>query len=137
MNASASSGVLATLTFTIVSYADCNINLTSGNPSTLLNQNIPHQSIPVLSLNNATYSWNPAKPTGPQAVITTSGSPFGSGSNQTFTNYGLTLDGSKSVSGLNMVPPYQNCPIISYSWSITLINGTVFTANVPTVASIS
>ncbi len=134
LNASALSGVLATLTFTVVSYSDCNINLTSGIPSTLLNQNIPHQEIPVLAMNNATYSWNPAAPTGPKAVITTSGSPFGAGSNQTLTDYSITLDGSKSVAGLNMVPPYQNCPITEYSWSITLVNGTIVTSNTLSVA---
>ena len=58
MSASATTGVLATLTFTIVTYSDCNINLTAGNPATLLNDAVPHQTIPILDFNNATYSSN-------------------------------------------------------------------------------
>ncbi len=134
MNASASSGVLCTLTFQILSYGNSNLNITAGAPSTLLNQNVPHQAITPVTLNSATYSWTPATAINPQAVITTSGSPFGAGSNQTLTNYALTVDGSQSVAGTNMVPPYQNCPITAYSWSITLVDGTTVTANTPTVA---
>ncbi len=134
MNASASSGVLATLTFQILSYGNSNLGITAGTPSTLLNQNVPHQAITPVTLNGATYSWTPATAINPQAVITTSGSPFGAGSNQTLTNYALTLDGSQSVAGTNMVPPYQNCPITAYSWSVTLVDGTVVTGNAATLA---
>ena len=134
MNASASSGVLATLTFQILSYGSSNLNLTAGTPSTLLNQNVPHQAITPVVLNNATYSWTPATATGPQAVVTTYGSPFGTGSNQTLTDYALTLAGNSSVAGINMVPPYQNCPITAYSWSITLVDGTVVTSTSSSVA---
>ena len=133
MSASASSGVLATLTFTIVTYSDCNINLTAGSPATLLNDAVPHQTIPILDFNNGTYSWNPAPATGPKAVITTSGSPLGTGSDQTVTSYPLTFDGTQATAGLNMVPPYQICPITVYSWHITLVSGTIVTATTTTV----
>ncbi len=86
------------------------------------------------TFNNATYSWTPAPATGPKAVITTSGSPLGAGSDQTLTNYPLTLDGTQSTAGLNMVPPYQTCPITAYNWRITLVGGTIVTARTPTVA---
>ncbi len=72
-------------------------------------------------------------PTGPKAVVSTSGSPFGAGSNQTLTGYALTLDASQSIAGINMVPPYQNSPITTYGWSITLVNGTTLTSSTLTV----
>ncbi len=133
-SSSASSGVLATLTFTIVTYGDSNINLTAGNPATLLNNAVPHQTIPILAFGNATYSWTPAPATGPKAVIITSGSPLGEGSNQTLTNYPLTFDGASSSAGINMVPPYQTCPITIRNWRITLVGGTVVTATTPAVS---
>ncbi len=133
-SATASSGVLATLTFQILSYGNSNLNITAGTPATLLNQNVPHGAIGPVTLNNATYSWTPGTAVNPLAVVTTTGSPFGAGSNQTLTNYALTVDGTHSAAGTNMVPPYQNCPIATYSWSITLVGGTIVTATTPTVA---
>jgi hypothetical protein len=61
MTASASSGVLVTLTFKIISFAygvgNGSICLTAGTPSTLLNSAYPHQAITPIILNNASYSW--------------------------------------------------------------------------------
>jgi hypothetical protein len=61
MAASASSGVLATLTFNITSYdyglGNSIISLTAGTPATLLNSAYPHQAITPVILNNASYSW--------------------------------------------------------------------------------
>lgn len=134
MTASATSGVLATLTFKIISYQpSASINLTSGTPATLLDASYPHNAITPVDLYNASYSWTPATATGPQAVITTTGSPFGSGSNQTITLMPITFDGSYSVAGTDTIPPYENCPITSYSWSIRLVDGTIVTSNASTV----
>ncbi len=69
-----------------------------------------------------------------KAVVTTEGSPFGAGNTQTLTNYAITFDGTPSQPGQNTIPPGQSCPITTYSWSITLIGGTIVTATTPTVA---
>jgi len=61
MTANASSGVLATLTFKIISntYAlgPSSIGLTAGTPATLLNSAYPHQAVNPVILNNASYTW--------------------------------------------------------------------------------
>ena len=61
MTANASSGVLATLTFKIISntYAlgPSSIGLTAGTPATLLNSAYPHQAVSPVILNNASYTW--------------------------------------------------------------------------------
>ena len=61
ITASASSGVLATLTFKIISYkyglGNSSIGLTVGTPATLLNSGYPHQAVTPVVLNNASYSW--------------------------------------------------------------------------------
>jgi hypothetical protein len=61
INASASSGVLATLTFEIISYkyglGNSSIGLTAGTPATLLNSAYPHQAVTPVILYNASYSW--------------------------------------------------------------------------------
>lgn len=126
------SGVLATLTFQILTYSDSALSLTQGSPATLFTNTFPTKPItPAPILTGAQYTWAPGEATGPTAVITTEGSPLGSGSNQTWVNYPLTLDGSQSLAGLNMVPPYQNCPITIYHWSITLADGMKFAENSP------
>ena len=134
MGASASSGVLATLNFTISTYGDSNIGLVPGTVSTLLNDANPHQAITPVQLNKATYSWTPAQPADPQAVIITEAGPLGAGSDQTLINFPLILNGSQSLPGTNMVPPYQNCPITTFSWSITLTNGTKVASSAPAVS---
>jgi hypothetical protein len=119
---SASSGVLATLTFQIISYGSCNIVLSAGTPATLLKAVIPPtptSSQPIL--NNLAYSWTPATATSPQAVITTN-SPVGN--TVTYTLYPTTLSGASSVPGTNTEPPSQTCPITTYSWSIMLVGAT-------------
>ena len=132
---SATSGVLCTLTFQILSYGDSNIGLTAGTPGTRVNDNLPAQVItPAPILTGATYSWTPATATGPVAIITNEGSPFGTDNSQTVTGYALTFDGTPSQAGTNTIPPMQNCPITTYSWSITLVGGTIVTANTETVA---
>ena len=133
MSASASSGVLTTLTFQIVTYSDSALGLITGTP-TLQNDASPHQAITPVQLNNAAYSWTPAPATGPQAVIIASGGPFGTGSDQTLTDFALILNGSQSMPGINMVPPYQICPITKYSWSITLVDGAVLTSSASAVS---
>jgi hypothetical protein len=61
ISASASSGVLVTLTFKIISYeyglGNSNIGLTAGTPATLLNSAYPHQAVTPVVLDNASYSW--------------------------------------------------------------------------------
>ena len=128
-SSTAPAGVLMTMAFQVVGYGSANIALSTGIPSTLLNSAYPHQAItnpgstPV-GLNAFTYSWTAATATPPQAVIAVTGSP---NNGNTYTNYPIGLDGSNSVPGANTSPPGQVCPITSYAWSITLVDGTVLT----------
>ncbi len=65
-----------------------------------------------------TWNWvQIADVVNPQAVISASGNAF--------TNRALTLDGSNSIRGLDTLPSAEWCNITSYSWQVTLVDGTV------------
>ncbi len=119
-------GVLCTLNFTVIGYGTgvtSPITLTAGNP-TLSSEQQPHTALPEPSLLSATYEWTITTPLAPTANFTNSLSSTGS-----LTTYlqgeTITLDATTSTSGLDMLPPYQTCPITNYAWQITLQNGTV------------
>ncbi len=136
---SAGAGVLMSMTFQIQSFGSCNIQLSQGTPFTLLNSAYPHQAVTYNgnppTLNALTYSWTPLPPQSPTANIVIPNSPLGNGVDATLIGFPITLDGAtSSLPGTNTQPPGQNCPITAYSWSITLVNGTIVTATTPTVA---
>ena len=120
----AAAGVLMTLAFEIISYGSCSITLSPGTPATLLNNAYPHVAITGATLNSLAYSWTPLPATPPTASAAITNSPFGTGSDNTFTGFGITLSGAASTPGTNTEPPGQSCPITSYSWSITLVGAT-------------
>ncbi len=123
---SASSGNLAVLSFTVISFGNASINLVAGSP-TLLDSNYPHNTISPVNLNGATYTWAPLSAAGPQAKITVLNSPFGNGIAKTYYNVPISLSAITSVAGHDTVPPGETDPIMTSAWSITLVNGTVLT----------
>ena len=132
----AGAGVLMTLNFTVVGFGNSNIGITAGSPAALLgDQSSPTPTPTQPTLVGMLYTWTPLPPTNPVAIATVTNSPFGTGSDNTYTGYGVTVSGASSTQGINTQPPNTPCPITTYAWSITLVNGTIITvANSETVA---
>jgi hypothetical protein len=130
----AQAGVLCTFQFEVVGYGSSAITITNGiSAGALLTATIPTTGISC-ALNSFQYIWVAPAPTNPTAAITVTGSPFGTGSTNTFTGYGITLSSVTSTGGIDEEPPNTPCPITGYSWSVTLVNGQVVTATTPTLA---
>jgi hypothetical protein len=108
----ASSGVLAILVFKIINYQSSDITLPGA---TILTPDYPHEPLPITTANGS-YVWNPAQATDPQAVFTVPPTVD--------TNMPLSLDGSASVGGVDMIPPYQDLPITQWTWDITFPDST-------------
>jgi hypothetical protein len=157
----AASGVLATLTFTVINYADSNINLVqnSGQIQSVMTLNANNQPVELSTLpilNNAEYiTPSPPAPVSPVAVISNPDTnPITDYSNgftitPAFTSNTGTIDLSAihSVGGTDVVPSPQNSNflITSYSWTVaqgasllTIANPTseAISFTVPTVSSL-
>ncbi len=128
----AQSGVLATLTFTVINYASSNIQLTQGIPSleTITAGNPPVSSaLTAPLLNGAVYtSPAPPAPTSPVAKITNTGTSTTYTNGQALTppiseNTPATFDltAANSVAGNDVVPQPSEAtnPVTGYSWTIT------------------
>ncbi len=144
----AGAGVLATFTFKVVGYGSglasspSVIQITPGlSTGALFTDSIPPTAITPVTLNNGNYVWVAPTPTNPQAIAIVDNSPFGTGSDNTFTGYGITLDGSTSTPGINTEPPpTQACPIQTYSWSILLVGASspiTVSGNAATAATVA
>jgi hypothetical protein len=125
----AASGVMATLTFTVINYANSNINLVQGIPSLeTLSGTTPVAITPAPILNNAQYiSPQPPAPTSPIAKITdvpssttyTNGYTLPTAFTSAVGTFQLTA--ANSVAGNDVVPNPANpsFPITTYAWTVT------------------
>jgi len=118
----AAAGVLATVYFQVINYADSNINLVQGIPSLLTLNSTTNQPLtvtPAPVLNGATYTTSaPPAPTQPVAVITQDSVPTGG---VYYANAPIEFDGLQSTGGVDVTPNPNspNYPITSYAWTIT------------------
>ena len=138
------SGVLATLTFTVVSFTSSAITLTQGIPTletdtfTAPSTNTPSAVTPAPQLNNAMYTTNaPTAPTSPVAKITNTNSPpaIPTTSGQIITPaftvsspYTFALTAANSLPGMDVIPnsadtSYPSYPVTGYSWTYTASAG--------------
>ena len=159
----APSGVLATLTFTVISFNSATITLSQGTTSlgtlTTITGNTPSKLTNPLTLNNFNYvTVSPPTPTSPVAKITNTGTSTTYTPGQVLSpafNSGtaFALTAANSVPGTDDIPnsadaSYPSYPVTGYSWTYTAPSGapTLFTSptttetlsfNTPTVNSLT
>ena len=127
------SGVLCTLTFTVINFANSNINLVQGIPSleTLVGTT-PTPVSPAPVLNNANYvSVAPAAPVSPVAKITNTDTSTTYTNGQVITPafavsmpFTFDLSAINSLPGMDVIPnsanlAYPTYPITGYTWTYT------------------
>jgi hypothetical protein len=113
----AASGTLCVLTFTVLQWANSNINLTQGIPTLLDQYGNPISTL----INNATYvTQAPPTPTAPVAVLHND-TPLSSGQTYYAPNATIQLDGLNSSPGVDVVPNANSpsFPITQYTWAVT------------------
>jgi hypothetical protein len=113
----ATSGVMATLTFQIINYANSNLNLTAGTPTLMDNYGVT-QNVNVM--NNATYvSSAPPAAQNPVARITNQVPAPADNMGNYLPGQTITLDGLASTGGIDVIPNPMapNFPILSYTWA--------------------
>jgi hypothetical protein len=144
ITSTAGAGVLCTFEFTVVGYGTGTstgslINISPGTSAGALLAAPQPPNYPLVgilsnglppTLTGTEEQWIAPAPTNPVAAITvgtpqpnptSGGSPFGPTSDNTFTGYGITLNGATSTGGIDQEPPNTACPITTYTWSILLI----------------